>query len=69
MTFDNSAANYTLTEQQFADAVGLSIALVRTLRRQGRVPHIRINTRVLYLRADVSRFLEQHRQAAAECAA
>jgi hypothetical protein len=69
MIFDNSTANYTLTEQQFADAVGLSIALVRVLRRQGRVPHIRINTRVLYLRADVDRFLESHRQAAAECAA
>jgi hypothetical protein len=69
MTFDNSAAKYTLTEQQFADAVGLSIALVRVLRRQGRIPHIRINTRVLYLRADVDKFLEEHRQAAAEVAA
>jgi hypothetical protein len=69
MTFDNSAAKYTLTEQQFADAVGLSIALVRVLRRQGRIPHIRIKTRVLYLRADMERFLEQHRHAAAECAA
>ncbi len=57
---------YTYTEQEFAVAVGLSIALIRELRRQGCVPHVRINRRVLYLRSDVPKFLESHRQAVAE---
>jgi predicted site-specific integrase-resolvase len=60
---------FTITEQQFANALGISIQLLRQLRLQGRVPHVRVNRRVLYLKTDVSRFLEQHRQAAAECVA
>jgi hypothetical protein len=66
---DTSAASYTLTEPQFAAVVGLSVAFLRELRRQGRVPHIRVNRRVLYLKADAERFLEQHRQAVVEVAA
>jgi predicted site-specific integrase-resolvase len=66
--FNNSAATYTLTEEQFANAVGISIAFLRELRRQGRVPHVRINRRVLYLKTDAERFLEQHRNAVAEVA-
>jgi hypothetical protein len=69
MTFDNSAASYTYTEEEFSRAVGLSIALVRLLRRQGRLPHIRINRRVLYLKTDAQAFLEQHRNAVVEVAA
>jgi transcriptional regulator with XRE-family HTH domain len=67
VTFDNSAASHTLTEEQFADAVGLSVAFIRQLRREGRIPHVRINRRVLYLRDDARRFLDQHRRAAVEC--
>ncbi len=67
--FSTEAASYTLTEPQFAATVGLSVAFLRDLRRQGRVPHIRINRRVLYLKADAERFLEQHRNAAAEVGA
>ncbi len=66
---DTSAASYTLTEPQFAAIVGLSVAFLRELRRQGRVPHIRINRRVLYLKADAERFLEQHRAAVGEVGA
>ncbi len=67
--FSAEAASYTLTETQFAAVVGLSVAFLRELRRQGRVPHIRVNRRVLYLKADAERFLEQHRNAAAEVGA
>jgi hypothetical protein len=67
--FSTEAASYTLTEPQFAAIVGLSVAFLRELRRQGRVPHIRINRRVLYLKADAERFLDDHRQAVAEVAA
>jgi hypothetical protein len=66
---DISAASYTLTEPQFAAIVGVSVAFLRELRRQGRVPHIRINRRVLYLKADAQRFLDDHRQAGVEVAA
>jgi hypothetical protein len=67
--FSTEAASYTLTEPQFAAIVGLSVAFLRELRRQGRVPHIRINRRVLYLKVDAERFLEQHRAAVVEVAA
>ncbi len=67
--FSTEAAAYTLTEPQFAAVVGLSVAFLRELRRQGRVSHIRVNRRVLYLKADAERFLEQHRNAAAEVGA
>ena len=66
MSFDNSAATYTLTEKQFAEFVGLSLSFVRQLRQQGRVPYVRIGGRVLYLKADALEFLSQHRRALAE---
>ncbi len=66
---DTTEASHTFTEEQFANAVGLSVAFLRELRRQGRVSHIRIGRRVLYLRVDAERFLEQHRNAAAEVGA
>jgi excisionase family DNA binding protein len=62
MTFDNSAAKFTFTEQQFADAVGLSLAFVRQLRKQGRLPHVRVGDRVLYTQQDVHEFLQSHRR-------
>jgi excisionase family DNA binding protein len=67
--FNNSAAKFTLTEKEFAQAVGLSLPLVRQLRSQGRIPHIRVNSRVLYTQADVIAFLEAHRRIVAEVAA
>ncbi len=69
MTFDNSAAKFTLTEKEFAAVVGLSPQLIAQLRKQGRIPHVKVNTRVLYLRTDVDRFIAQHRHAVAESAA
>jgi excisionase family DNA binding protein len=67
--FNNSPAKFTLTEKEFAQAVGLSLPLVRQLRSQGRIPHIRVNSRVLYTQADVIAFLEAHRRIVAEVAA
>ena len=63
MTFDTSTAKYTLTEKEFAEFVGLSLSVIRQLRQQGRIPYIRVNKRVLYLRNDALEFLVQHRQA------
>jgi predicted site-specific integrase-resolvase len=65
----NSEPTYTLTEKQLAQFLGISIDLVRHLRRTGRLPFVKINSRVLYLKADALEFLAQHRQAVAEVAA
>jgi excisionase family DNA binding protein len=67
--FDNSASSFTLTEKELAKFLGISVDLVRQLRRQGRLPFVKINSRVLYLRTDAVAFLEQHRQQVAEVAA
>jgi excisionase family DNA binding protein len=67
--FDNSASSFTLTEKQLAKFLGISVDLVRQLRRQGRLPFVKINSRVLYLRTDAVAFLEHHRQQVAEVAA
>ncbi len=67
--FDNSASSFTLTEKELAKFLGISVDLVRHLRRQGRLPFVRINTRIVYLRDDAVKFLEQHRSAVAEVAA
>jgi hypothetical protein len=64
---DNSAdTTFTLTEKQLARFLGISVDLVRHLRRTGRLPFVKINSRVLYLRTDALEFLSQHRQACAE---
>ncbi len=61
--FNKDAANrYTLTEQEFSEAIGLSLAFVRQLRKQGRLPHVRVGDRVLYTQQDVHEFLQSHRR-------
>ncbi len=64
--FDNSASSFTLTEKDLAKFLGISVDLVRHLRRQGRLPFVRINSRIVYLRSDALEFLNQHRQAIAD---
>ncbi len=55
----------TLSEKEFAGAVGLSVDNVRALRRGGRVSHCRVNGRVMYLPGDVEKFLAANRIEAA----
>jgi excisionase family DNA binding protein len=64
--YDDPAQSFTLTERELAKYLGVSVDLVRHLRRTGRLPFVRINTRVVYLRDDARAFLEQNRHAAAE---
>jgi predicted site-specific integrase-resolvase len=66
---DNSTTTFTLTEKQLAQFLGISVDLVRHLRRTGRLPFVRINTRIVYLKTDALEFLSQHRQACAEVGA
>ncbi len=58
----DAAKKYTLTEPEFSEAVGLSLAFVRQLRKQGRLAHLRVGSRVLYTQGDVHQFLESHRR-------
>jgi excisionase family DNA binding protein len=60
----SESATFTLTEKQLAKFLGVSVDLVRQLRRTGRLPFVRVNTRVLYLQHDAEAFLQQNRQAA-----
>jgi len=62
----NPEPAFTLTEKQLAQFLGISVDLVRHLRRTGRLPFVKINSRVLYLKTDALEFLAQHRQAVAE---
>ncbi len=66
---DTSTVSFTLTERELAAFLGVSVDLVRHLRRTGRLPFVKINSRVLYLRDDARQFLEQNRHAAAEVVA
>jgi hypothetical protein len=65
----HSAPTFTLSERELAKFLGVSIDLVRHLRRTGRLPFLRINRRVLYLRNDAVAFLEQNRHDVAEVGA
>jgi predicted site-specific integrase-resolvase len=65
----NPEPTYTLTEKQLAQFLGISVDLVRHLRRTGRLPFVKINSRVVYLKTDALEFLAQHRTACAEAAA
>lgn len=53
---------HPLTEREFSKAIGVSISTVRSLRRAGVIPHVRVGRRVLYTRDDVAEFFNAHRR-------
>jgi hypothetical protein len=69
MSDDSAGITFTLTEKQLAHFLGISVDLVRHLRRTGRLPFVKINSRIVYLRTDALEFLSQHRRACAEVGA
>lgn len=54
----------TLTEEEFAERVGVSKITIWRLRRAGKVAHYKIGTRVLYSEMHVSEFLSRYERAA-----
>jgi len=62
---NNSEVSHTLTEKELAKFLSISVDFVRQLRRSGRLPFVKINSRVVYLKTDALEFLAQHRHAAA----
>lgn len=52
----------TMSEAEFAKAVGLSRVTLWRLRTKGLVPHYRIGTRILYSKEHVEQFLKNYEQ-------
>lgn len=50
----------TMSEPEFAKAVGLSRVTLWRLRLKGLVPHYRVGTRVLYGQQHIEQFLKAH---------
>jgi hypothetical protein len=50
----------TMTEAEFARAVGLSRVTIWRLRTQGLVPHYKIGTRILYDQKHIELFLKTY---------
>jgi excisionase family DNA binding protein len=60
-------ARATMTEREFAKAVGLSVTTLWALRRAGKLPHFKVGRRILYCQDHVREFLasiEQNPKAA-----
>jgi excisionase family DNA binding protein len=54
----------TMTEGEFAKAVGVSRVTLWRLRAKGLVPHYKIGTRILYSKQHIEQFLKSHEQGA-----
>lgn len=50
----------TLTDREFCQAVGISRITASRLRKQGKLPHCRIGSKILYLLRHVDEFLASH---------
>lgn len=50
----------TLSEKEFCTAVGISRLTAYRLRRDGKLPHCRVGSRVLYLPKHIEEFLTHH---------
>lgn len=50
----------TMTEAEFAKAVGVSRVTLWRLRQRGQLPHYKLGRRVLYGQQHVTEFLKAH---------
>jgi excisionase family DNA binding protein len=50
----------TMTETEFAKAVGVSRVTLWRMRSKGQLPHYRLGKRVLYGQQHVQQFLKEH---------
>lgn len=56
----------TMTEAEFCRAANISRTLAWQLRKQGRLPHARINGKILYTPDHLAQFIAAHEQPARE---
>ncbi len=52
----------TMTESEFAKAVGVSRVTLWRMRKKGELPHYRLGKRILYGQQHVTEFLKLHEQ-------
>jgi predicted site-specific integrase-resolvase len=52
----------TLTEREFCEAVGIHRVTAFRLRRQGKLPHCKIGSKIVYLPRHIEEFLRLHEQ-------
>lgn len=57
-----NADRLTLREDEAAALLGLSRPTLHRLRRNGRLPFVRVGSRVLYRMRDLERFLDRNAQ-------
>ncbi len=50
----------TMTEAEFAKAVGVSRVTLWRMRQQGKLPHYKLGRRILYGQRHVEEFLKAH---------
>jgi len=55
-----SEQQVTMTEAEFAKAVGVSRVTLWRMRQKGELPHYRLGKRILYGQQHVSEFLKAH---------
>ncbi|MBK6426818.1 MAG: helix-turn-helix domain-containing protein [Blastocatellia bacterium] len=55
---EQTDARLTVDEPEAASLLGLSRPTLHRLRRDGRLPFVRVGSRVLYRRRDLERFLD-----------
>lgn len=61
---DAKPAPIALSVREVATTLGLGIETARRMTRAGTIPAVRLGGRVVVLRRDLDRMLEQHRIAA-----
>lgn len=52
----------TMTEAEFAKAVGVSRVTLWRMRKRGELPHYRLGKRILYGQEHIRQFLKLHEQ-------
>lgn len=50
----------TMSEAEFAKAVGLSRVTIWRLRVEGKIPHYKVGSRILYGQEHIEQFLKAH---------
>lgn len=57
-----SEAQATMTEAEFCEKANISRTLAWQLRKQGKLPHARIGSKILYTPDHLAQFIAAHEQ-------
>ncbi len=56
------SATTTMTEAEFCREANISRTFAWQLRSQGKLPHVRIGSKILYTQSHLQRFIAAHEQ-------